>query len=46
MNWVIKMLQNETKVFEVVDSINPDLDSFINQFYEENKELTRELENK
>ncbi|WP_288646390.1 hypothetical protein [uncultured Lactobacillus sp.] len=40
------MLQDTTKIFEVVDSINPDLDSFIDQFYKENKELTQELENK
>lgn len=32
--------------FKIADSINPDLDNFIDQFYEENKELTRELENK
>ncbi|AZR15919.1 AbrB family transcriptional regulator [Lactobacillus crispatus] len=32
--------------FKIVDSINPNLDNFIDQFYEENKELTRELENK
>lgn len=32
--------------FKIVDKVNPDLDNFIDQFYEENKELTQELENK
>lgn len=32
--------------FRIADQVNPNLDSFIDQFYKENKELTQELENK